>query len=96
MHPRALCSAQTAVFPRKMLVYALEDFVCRGVDRIHNPKVGSSSLSPPLPIESTTYSGQKWPLFVTVGKTVSVYSFSICERVHGASQATVRRVRVAR
>src|SRR5712692_11018487 len=42
----SLCSAQTTVFPRKMLVHALEGVVCSGRVSLHNPKVGSSILPP--------------------------------------------------
>ena len=43
---KALCSAQTTVFPLKMLVFTLEGVVCSGEFRIHNPKVGGS-IPPP-------------------------------------------------
>ena len=51
-------------------------------------------VSPPLPIDSITYSGQQWPLFVTVGRIASVCFCALRERVHRAPQATIRRVRV--
>jgi len=31
-------SAQTTVFPRKMMVHSLEGVVCSGELRVHNPK----------------------------------------------------------
>ena len=46
MRSDALCSAQTTVFPRKMVVDSVEGPVCSGKSRIHNSKVVGSSPTP--------------------------------------------------
>jgi hypothetical protein len=63
---------------------------------IHNPKVGSSIL-PPATIESTTYSGQQWPLFVIVGKIAGTVDFlSVYKRFDRSPQPVISRVCVTR
>src|SRR6266478_5674767 len=66
MRSRALYSAQTTVFPRKMLVITLEALYAAAELVFITPRSAVRSC-PPLPILSTTYGGQRdWPFVVCV------------------------------
>src|SRR6266403_2935636 len=95
MRSRALYSAQTTVFPRKMLVFRLEALYA-AADLVFITPRSAVRSRPPLPIKSVVYSGQQWPLFSYCGDFCVGLLLSLRKGFNCSTQSIISRVCITR